>query len=141
MFSDNDMLSKYWTSLMLKDWVSEVREQELVDSYKIQPGILRAKLQNADWLTYSSLELAKMLSLEAHFSPLNKMRKRLQSGIKEELIPLCELRGIGRVRARRLWGVGVKGISDVKRTDVKDLGKILGEKVAVKVKQQLGATK
>ncbi len=141
MFSDNGMLQKYWTSIMLRDWVSEVREQELVETYKIQPGILRAKLQNADWLAYSCLELAKIIGLEAHFSPLNKIRKRLQSGIKEELIPLCELRGIGRARGRRLFNAGVKGISDVKRTDVKDLGKILGEKVAVSVKRQLAAAK
>ena len=141
MFADNDLLSKYWTSLMLNDWVSEVREQSIVEDYKVQPGILRAKLKNADWLAYSSLELAKLLSLEGHYAPLSKMRRRLQSGIKEELIPLCELRGIGRVRARRLWNAGVKGIADVKRTDVSDLGKILGEKVAVGVKRQLSATK
>ncbi len=141
MFSDNDLLPKYWTSTMLKDWVSEVREQEIVESYKVQPGILRAKLQNADWLAFSCLELAKVLSLEAHFAPLNKIRKRLQSGIREELIPLCELKGIGRVRARRLWNAGVKGIADVKKTDVKDLGKVLGEKVALRVKQQLSAAK
>lgn len=137
MFSDNELLPKYWTSCMLKDWVEEVREQEIVDTYRVQPGILRAKLQNADWLAYSCLELSKILELQEHFSPLNKMRKRLQSGILEELIPLCELRGIGRARGRRLYNAGVKGISDVKRTDVKDLEKVLGQKVAIAVKQQL----
>ncbi len=141
MFSGNDLLSKYWTSLMLKDWISEVRENILAEDYKVQPGILRAKLKNADWLIYSAFELAKLLLLEVHLAPLNKMRKRLQSGIKAELIPLCELRGIGRVRARRLYNAGVKGISEVKKTDVLDLGKILGKKVAVSVKQQLDAKK
>ncbi|MBI4210772.1 MAG: DEAD/DEAH box helicase [Candidatus Diapherotrites archaeon] len=137
MFSDEGLLQKYWTSLMLNEWVSEVREQELVDLYKVQPGILRAKLQSADWLAYSALELAKLLGLEQHFSPLGRMRRRLKSGIREELIPLCELRGIGRVRARRLFNAGVKGIADVKRADVRDLGRILGEKVAVRVKGQM----
>lgn len=141
MFSDNDLLAKYWTSLMLSDWIGEVREQELVDSYKIQPGILRAKLQNADWLAYSCLELAKILSFEGHFSPLNKIRRRLQSGIREELIPLCELKGIGRIRGRRLYNAGIKGIADVKKTDVKDLEKVLGAKVAVGVKAQLDLKK
>ncbi len=137
MFSDNELLQKYWTTQMLRDWVEEVREQELVDTYKVQPGILHAKLKNADWLAYSCLELAKILELQEHFSPLNKMRKRLQSGIREELIPLCELRGIGRARGRRLYNAGVKGIADVKNTDIKDLEKVLGQKVAVSVKAQL----
>ncbi|MEK6854159.1 MAG: helix-hairpin-helix domain-containing protein, partial [Nanoarchaeota archaeon] len=83
------------------------------------------------------LELSKILQLEEHFAPLNKIRKRLESGILEELIALCELRGIGRARARRLYNAGVKGIADVKRTDVKDLEKVLGQKVAVSVKAQL----
>ncbi len=137
MFSDNDILGKYWTSLMLNDWIGEVREQNIVDSFKVQPGILRAKLQNADWLAYSALELAKVLSLEEHFVHLNRIRKRLQSGIKDEHIPLCERRGIGRVRARRMFNAGVKSIADVKKTDVKDLEKILSPKIAVSVKQQL----
>ncbi|HIH09193.1 MAG TPA: hypothetical protein HA254_00830 [Candidatus Diapherotrites archaeon] len=141
MFTDNSMLPKFWTSLMLKDWIGEVKEQEIVETYKVQPGILRAKLQNADWLAYSSFELAKILLLEGHFGPLAKMRKRLQGGIREELIPLCELRGIGRVRARRMYNAGIKGIAEVKKTDVQDLGKLLGEKVAASVKRQLAATK
>ncbi|MFH1391569.1 MAG: DEAD/DEAH box helicase [Candidatus Diapherotrites archaeon] len=141
MFTDNNILSKLWTSFLLKDWVEEVREQELVDSFKVQPGILRAKLQNADWLAYSALELAKILGLQEHFVHLNKMRKRLKNGIKEELVILCELRGIGRIRARRLFNSGIKSISDVKKIDVKDLEKILSPKIAVSVKQQLSIKK
>ncbi|MCH7902239.1 DEAD/DEAH box helicase [archaeon] len=115
MFSDNDLLEKYWTSLMLNDWISEVREQEIVTTFKVQPGILRVKLRNADWLAYSALELAKILEMDQHFMHLNKVRKRLKNGIKEELVPLCELRGIGRVRARRLFNAGIKSIGDVKK--------------------------
>jgi len=136
MFTDNNILSKLWTSFLLKDWVEEVKEQELVDSFKVQPGILRAKLQNADWLAYSALELAKIISLQGHFSHLNKMRKRLKNGIKEELVMLCEIRGIGRIRARRLFNAGIKSIADMKKIDVKDLEKILSPKIAVSVKQQ-----
>ncbi|MAG17960.1 MAG: ATP-dependent DNA helicase [Candidatus Diapherotrites archaeon] len=141
MFSDNNILSKLWTSFLLKDWVEEVKEQELVDSFKVQPGILRAKLQNADWLAYSALELAKIIGLQEHFMHLNKMRKRLKNGIKEELVILCELRGIGRVRARRLFNSGIKSIKDVKKIDVKDLEKILSPKIAISVKQQLNLKK
>ena len=141
MFYDNDLLSKYKTSLMLLDWIEEVREQSLFDSFKVQPGILRAKLQNADWIVYSALELAKLLALEEHFAPLGIMRKRLKAGIRKELVMLCELRGIGRVRARRLFNAGVKTIADVKKTDVKDLEKILSPKIAISVKQQLALKK
>ncbi|MCX6767728.1 MAG: hypothetical protein NTY90_03300, partial [Candidatus Micrarchaeota archaeon] len=29
-------------------------------------------------------------------------------GVKEELLELCRIRGVGRVRARRLWNAGIK---------------------------------
>jgi helicase len=53
---------------------------------------------------------------------------------------LCELQGIGRVRARRLFNVGIKNVSDVKNTRVEDLSKVIGVAIAMKVKQTLGET-
>ena len=142
MFYDDSLLSKYWVSLLLKEWIDEVREQAIVDSYNVQPGILRAKLKNADWLAYACLELAKILELKTHFLPLVKIRKRLQHGVKEELVPLCELRGIGRVRSRMLFRANVKTIADLKKLDAKDLEKILNSPaIAVSVKKQLSARK
>ncbi len=141
MFYDNDLLPKYWTSQLFGEWISEIKEQAIVDAFKVQPGILRAKLQNADWILYAALELAKILELKQHFVPLNKLRARMKSGIKEELVYLCELRGIGRVRARRMFNSGIKTISDLKKIDVKDLEKILSPKVASSIKQQLSAKK
>jgi helicase len=137
-FYDFNLLRKFNSSLMLESWVNEKPEQLLLDEFNVQPGILYSKLKILDWLAYSSIEIAKMLSLEQHFSSLSKMRRRIASGIKEELIALCEVRGIGRVRARRLWRANIKGIADLKKADVKDLGKILGEKVAEKIKEAIG---
>jgi len=65
------------------------------------------------------------------------MRKRLKHGVKEELIMLTELRGIGRVRARRLFNAGIRTIGDVKNVDIEDLKKIIPEKVAMQVKEEL----
>ena len=137
MFSDYNLLSKYHTSLMLKDWIGEVSEQNLVDSFNVQPGILHAKMQRADWLAYAAFELAKLLELKEHLPRLNKMRKRLKSGIKEELIYLCEVRGIGRVRARKLFNAGIKSIAELKKVDLLDLQRLLPPKVALNVKKQI----
>lgn len=138
MFSDPDILRKFNTALMLQDWIEEVSEENIMKDFNIQPGILHARLQIADWLTYASFELARLLELQSHFTPLNRLRKRLKSGIREELIYLCEVRGIGRVRARRLWRSNVRTITDLKKIDVMDLSRILGEGVARNIKKVLG---
>ena len=78
-----------------------------------------------------------MLQLGPHLPALNKLRKRLKYGVKEELIMLTELRGIGRVRARRLFSAGIRTIGDVKNVDIEDLKKIIPEKVALLVKEEL----
>lgn len=138
-FTDMHLLPKFQTSQMLHDWLNETSEQTIMREYKTMPGILHAKLQRADWLAYAMYELARLLSMQPHLAELAKLRKRLKYGVREELLILTELRNIGRVRARRLWNANLRTIAEIKRTDVKDLGRIIGPKVAEGMKQQLKA--
>lgn len=138
LFSDAQMLEKYQTTKFLDAWISEMLEQDLLEKFNIAPGIIRTKLLNADWLLYAMGELSPLVGSQQHVGPLAKLRKRVSAGIKEELILLCELRGIGRVRARRLFNVGIKQVSDVKSARVEDLAKVIGVQTAVTVKKQLG---
>ncbi len=138
MFSDPDLLKKFNTTLLFHDWLGEVTEENLSKEYNVRPGILRTKLHIADWLVYCAFELSRLLKMENHLPELNKLRKRLKYGIREELVYLTEVRNIGRVRARRLWNAGIKGIKDLKKTRVQDLAKVLSPAIAVKVKEQLG---
>ncbi|MBS3127245.1 ATP-dependent DNA helicase, partial [Candidatus Woesearchaeota archaeon] len=56
----------------------------------------------------------------------------------EELLPLLRLKGIGRVRARKLYTQGIKDLGDVKKIDLVSLSQILGRTVAEDVKKQVG---
>jgi len=67
-----------------------------------------------------------------------KLRLRLKYGIKEELLPLLKLKGIGRVRSRRMFNQGIKDLGDAKKVDVGQLAQIIGRKLANNVKEQLG---
>lgn len=138
IYSDGQIADKFQTAKFLEAWMNEMPEQELLEQYNVAPGLIRHKLQKGDWLLYAMSELSPLVGKHVHVPLIAKMRKRLDSGIKEELILLCELRGIGRVRARRLFNVGVKNVSDVKKTSVENLSKVLGPAVAIAVKKQLG---
>ena len=65
------------------------------------------------------------------------MRTRLKYGIKEELLPLVRLKGIGRVRARRLWNAGLKTILSLKKAQLETLEIILGSETAKSVREQV----
>lgn len=137
LFSDYAALQKFTTARMLNDWISESKEEELMKEYNVMPGILRAKLSVVDWLLYSALELGRLVQAKKHSRNLAFLRKRVKHGVKEELLPLVELAGIGRVRARKMFASGIQSISDLKRIDLSDLEQVLGKQVALSVKRQL----
>lgn len=139
IFSDDDLPRKFFTARMLEEWINEKPDSLLSDEFNMAPGLLRSKLLVCDWLSYAAFELCQLLGLENHLEKLGKLRKRLQHGVREELLNLVEVRGIGRVRARRLWNSNVRSVLELKKTDVKDLARILNsEKVSVQIKQNLG---
>ena len=67
-----------------------------------------------------------------------KLRIRLKFGVREELLGLLRLKNIGRVRARKLYYNKIKTIEDVKKCDLMKLVQILGKKIAIDVKEQVG---
>jgi helicase len=79
-----------------------------------------------------------MLKLKEMIKEIIKLRLRLKHGVKEELLPLLRLKGIGRVRARKLHHAGIRDIGAVKKVKVTDLMQILGQKVALSIKEQVG---
>jgi len=139
IFSDDSLPRKFFTARMLEEWLNEKSDSLLSDEFNVAPGLLRSKLLVCDWLSYAAFELCQLLGLENHLERLGKLRQRLKHGVREELLNLVEVRGIGRVRARRLWNSNVRSVVELKKTDVKDLARVLGsEKVAVQIKQNLG---
>ena len=136
-FEDHNILAKFNASSLMLDWINENSEEELLKAYNVQPGVLHSKLERADWLIYSAFELARLLNYDNHYVNLQKIRKRLKYGIREELVPLVSVKHIGRVRGRRLFRAGIKSILQLKKTDIRDLSRVLGQKVAEKVREQL----
>ena len=97
---------------MLRDWMSEVQEREVVKKYNTTPGALFAKLGNSDWLFYASAELARLVKV----SPIRliELRMRAKYGIRKELLDLIRLEQVGRVRARLLYDAGFKKVADLR---------------------------
>jgi helicase len=141
-----DMFDEYYeefintikTTNFFLEWLDEKDEEYLLEKYDVRPGELHAKKERADWLLYSSEELSKLLKMHVLVKDLAKLRFRLKYGAKEELIPLLQLKNVGRIRARKMFDNKIKDISDVKKVDLTTLSQLLGKTVALDIKKQVG---
>jgi helicase len=68
--------------------------------------------------------------------------RRIKHGVKEELLELVNLKGIGRVRARMLFNAGFRTIADLRASKPSQLISIptIGREVAKSFYEQVGVT-
>jgi len=137
-YNYDEFLNSIKTAMFFNDWINERDEEFLLETYSIRPGEIRVKIEIADWLLYSLEELAKLLKFINIISKIKKLRLRIKYGVKEELLPLLKLEGIGRVKARKLYNNGLKTILHLKKVDITKLVQLLGKNTAIKIKKQLG---
>ena len=133
-----DYLKAAKTAAFLEDWTNESDEEYLYNEYNVRLGEIHAKLENADWLLYSAEELAKLLRFQPLIKDISKLRFRLRYGVKEELLPLLKLKGIGRVRARKMYNNKIRDIAEVKAADISGLAMLIGRAIAIDIKKQVG---
>jgi helicase len=130
------LLREAKTSAMLMDWIGEVREELISDRYHIGPGDIRRSAETAEWLMHSMAELSKHLDLGITFKA-EQLAQRIHYGAGQDLLALLNLKGIGRVRARKLYLSGITSIEKLKATDPVEVSRLLGPKIAEKVISQL----
>ena len=109
----------------------------------VEPGDMHRMVENGGWLTYSLYEVAKLLKREDLLTEIHNLRSRIKYGVREELIPIVALEGIGRVRARALYDAGLtdtRKLAKVSNSKLAAISKI-GPTVAAKLKEQLKTQK
>ncbi len=126
------------TGCFFMEWINEKDEKYLCEEYKVTPGEIRVKMTTMEWLIYSAKEISKFIDLDDDKKKIiNKLERRIKYGVKEDLLPLIAVKGIGRVRARKLYDNKIRNIGDLKRSPTGELAVILGPSIAKKVKLQL----
>jgi helicase len=134
--SEYDCSRSFWA---LCEWVEETCDKTLSDQTGVEPGDMFRIVEIGVWLTYSLHEVAKLLRREDLLPGLYNLRTRIRYGVKEELLPLVALEGIGRVRARALYGAGFTDVSKIAKAPQSKLASVqkIGPAVAEKLKGQL----
>ena len=136
-------LSNYDYSLknliILLEWIDETSEANLNEKIGVEPGDLYRMVETAYWLSYCLYEIAKLIGRKDLLAEINILRLRIRNGIKSELIPLIQLEGIGRIRARSLYKAGITNVTQIDKISESKLGSIpkIGVKLARKLKNQI----
>jgi len=135
-----EFLGEVKTAFVLKSWIEETSEEEMIESFGVEPGDLYQLTSTAKWLLYASHELAKLLGHKDLLPKLAELEERTEKGIKAELLPLARLEGIGRVRARIMHNAGLKTIQDLHKVPLSRLTELplIGPRVAKRIKEQIG---
>jgi ATP-dependent DNA helicase len=134
----DDYLNGVKTAIMLFEWTNELSEKELLEIYNVTPGELNTKLAIADWLLYTTEELARIQKNIDIIKYIKKTRLMLKHGAKEELLILLKLKNIGRIRARKMFNNKIKDIKDVKNADISKLVGLIGKSTTIKIKKEVG---
>lgn len=137
-------LGQVKTAKVLLDWINEVPETRIYETYNIDPGDLYRLLELADWLMYSLIELYKLFDpKEDVLQYLRDLHLRLRHGVREELLELVRLPNIGRKRARALYNAGFRSVEDIVKAKPAELLRVegIGAKILDGIYRHLGIEK
>ncbi|GAB3707294.1 ATP-dependent DNA helicase [Halorubrum pallidum] len=114
-----DWLASLKTARLLEDWATEVDEDRIAERYGVGPGDIRGKVETAEWLLRAAETLAgDVEDVDGDVVvAVREARKRIEYGVREELLDLAGVRNVGRKRARRLYEAGVESRADLREAD------------------------
>lgn len=129
------------TALFLSEWIgentdsSEATDDRIESLFNMGPGDIRTKVEMANWMLYSMRELSRLFNSDMA-GLIDEVALRVEHGIRKELLPLVSLKGIGRVRARRLFEKGFNSPDAIRKASLSDLSSVpgIGRTLAIAIK-------
>ena len=138
--TDEDEAEGYYraikTAMLLSDWTDELPDEKICERYAVGPGDVFGMVESINWLLHATTQLARMF-VPKFYPQITECEICMKNGIRRELLPLIRLRGIGRVRARRLFNNGMTTPEEIKKHPREDLVKILGQGIADQIFDQI----
>jgi helicase len=117
-YSDTEFeswLSALKTARLLEDWANEVDEDRITARYGVGPGDIRGKVDTATWLLGAAERIAADRGFDA--VAVREAKKRVEYGVRDELLDLAGVRNVGRKRARRLYEAGIETRVDLREAE------------------------
>jgi helicase len=137
---DEEVQEEYYralkTAMLLNDWTDEMPDAKICERYSVGPGDIYGMVESVNWLLHASGELSRMFA-ESFHTQIRECEICMKNGIRRELLPLVRLRGIGRVRARRLFNNSITSPDAVLTAGIETITKLIGRGIAEQLFVQL----
>lgn len=132
-------LSEVKTARLLQAWIDEKSEDKIHEEFRVGAGDIRRKISAAEWILYAAHEISKLFRIKPAYKSIHALRQRIKYGVKDELLELVSLRGVGRVRARSLYKAGYRNRKDILEASQRELSRVpnIGSVIAEKLKEQV----
>jgi helicase len=133
---DLDPLIHAKSAAALEGWIDELSNRRIESSLGVAPGDLRVRTDLCEWLLYACREIVRndegedeLLgpAREKLVELIDEVRLRVRHGCRTDLLQLVSLRTVGRVRARKMAGLGVRTLTDVVEMTERDQRKLADE--------------
>jgi helicase len=124
------------TAMLLSDWTDELSDAKICERYSVGPGDFYGMVESVTWLLHATTELARMFASAFH-TKVQEYEICMKNGSRRELLPLIRLRGVGRVRARRLFNNRMTTPDEILEHGIEEVTKILGRSVAEQIFNQI----
>ena len=130
-------LGELKTALLLYRWISEVPEDSISKEFDVGEGDLRQFSETASWIANAGARLLKICGMDS-FSAFSDLEIRLRYGASIQLLSLLKIRGVGRVRARRLYNAGFRSKESFQPADFETVAELVGAKIALQIYKEIG---
>ncbi len=141
---DEDAVEEYFraikTAMLLTDWTDELPDARICERYAVGPGDVYGMVESVNWLLHATAELSRMFVPAFHVQ-IREYEICMKNGIRRELLPLVRLRGIGRVRARRLFNNNITSPDAVLAAGQETVTRIIGRGITEQIFALLGGKK
>jgi helicase len=124
------------TAMLLSDWADELPDAKICERYSVGPGDVHGMVESVNWLLHATVELSRMFAASIH-PKVREFEICMKNGIRRELLPLVKLRGVGRVRARRLFNNNITSPDALRAAGIETVTQILGQGIAEQIFAQL----
>jgi helicase len=137
-FSDVDIMDCSRSLWTLYEWINETTEKRMNERIGVEPGDIHRIVEVSNWLVSSIFEICKLLNRNDLLPILFSLENRIKHGVKAELVPLVQIKDIGRARARSLHEAGINVPNDLLLISESKLSMIpkIGPKLAKKLKKK-----